>query len=831
MAEQPTGTVTLLFTDIEGSTALLRQLGTERYGHALDLHRTILRAAFQRHDGYEVDSEGDAFFVAFSRAVDAVAAAREGQAELAATEWPESQTIKVRMGIHTGEPAALPPKYVGLDVHKAARIMAAGHGGQVLLSRTARDLIGDEVHLRDLGEHRLKDLSGPERLWQLGESDFPPLKSLHQTNLPVQPFPLVGRERELAELAALFRDGARLVTLTGVGGAGKTRLAMQAAGEMADQFPDGVWFVPLASVADAGLVEGTVAQVLQVQDRLVDALRSKRLLIVLDNFEHLLDAGPAFAEVVAAAPDVRLLVTSRERLALSAEREYEVPPLRVADAVELFVMYARRADHSFEPDDAVTRIAQRLDGLPLALELAAARVKVLTTAQINARLGTSLDLLAGGARDVPERQRTLRATIGWSYDLLSPPERASFCRFGVFAGSFELDAAEAIAGAGLDVISSLVDKSLVRRTSDGRFFVLETIRQFAAEELAAEGGRDATRAEHARYYVGLARLSAIAPWAPFSEDWSSRFLLEEAQLRAALTTLRERGDQQALQEAAEALWYTWFRFGRLAEGRAWLEQALEPPPDDHHRHGVLLSGLSGIVWRQGDAEVALETAEAATAVFRRLDEPGWLVHTLRDISNAYVDLGDLDAGERALVESEECAVRVEDYVAVAMSRGNRAEIMLARSDFEGALRVARDAVELAEAHAGRDSAHAASIHHTCGLAQFCLGRIDEAAQSFRTALAAIGSRPDAEQVLFAVEGLAACAARIGELARAARLLGALGRLSADTGMRLYALPQSLHDEAVRVTRAALGIERFEECLAAGVELAVDELVREALRPI
>jgi hypothetical protein len=405
VAELPTGTVTFLFTDVEGSTRLLHERG-DAYADLLGEHRRALRECFGRHGGVEVDTQGDAFFVAFARASDALAAAAEGRDALA------SGPIRVRIGLHTGEPLVADGGYVGIDVHRAARIAAAGYGGQILVSQSTRDLAGSGS-LYDLGEHRLKDLTAPERIYQFGEGDFPPLKSLNATNLPVQPTPFVGREQELAHVLALV-SSHQLVTLTGAGGSGKTRLALQAAAEIVEEYPDGVWFVPLAAVRDPQLLEPTIAQTVGSPDDLRAFLRGKKALIVLDSLEQLL---PVAAGIVASL-DTRVLATSRTRLNVVAEQEYPVPTLPVDDAVALFTQRVRQLRPAFEADEYVTGIAERLDGLPLALELAAARVKVLTPKQILERLGRSLELLTSGAQDAPERQRTLRATIEWSYQLL-----------------------------------------------------------------------------------------------------------------------------------------------------------------------------------------------------------------------------------------------------------------------------------------------------------------------------------------------------------------------------------------------------------------------------
>ena len=365
-AELPTGTVTFLFTDVEGSTRLLHDFG-ERYVGVLSEHRRVLREAFARHGGVEVDTQGDAFFVAFAKASEALTAAVEGRDGLA------RGPIRVRMGLHTGEPTATAEGYVGMDVHRAARIAAAGHGGQILVSQSTRDL-APSSSLRDLGQHRLKDLTAPERIYQFGDEDFPPIKTLSQTNLPVQPTPLVGRERELEQLLGLL-DSNRLLTLTGPGGSGKTRLAMQVAAELVEEFPDGVWFVSLAPLVDPLLVLPTVAATIGAQDELSEHLRGKRMLLLLDNLEQVLSVAPKLGELLAQSPGVKLLTTSRERLSLAAEQEYSVPTLPLEDAVELFVARSRQLDPSFSADSTVGEICRRLDGLPLAVELAAARIR------------------------------------------------------------------------------------------------------------------------------------------------------------------------------------------------------------------------------------------------------------------------------------------------------------------------------------------------------------------------------------------------------------------------------------------------------------------------
>jgi predicted ATPase/class 3 adenylate cyclase len=566
MTELPTGTVTFLFTDIEGSTRLLDELG-DRYAEVLAEHHRVMRGAFEAYGGVEVDTQGDSFFVAFARGSDAVSAAAAAQEALAAGP------VKVRMGVHTGEPALTEEGYVGMDVHRAARVMAAGHGGQVLISSATRDLLDDRFRLRELGAHRLKDLSAPQHLFQLGDGDFPPLKTLHQTNLPVQPAPLVGREAELAVVLALVQE-SRLVTLTGAGGSGKTRLALQAAAELVDDFEDGVWWVSLAALRETELVEPTIAQVVGANDGVVDHLRSKQTLLLLDNFEQLLDAAPKVSALLAEATDLRVLVTSRERLGVAAEQEYAVPTMVAAEAVALFTTRAQRLRPDFEPDDAVAEICQRLDGLPLAIELAAARVKVMRPDQILERLAHSLDRLTSGACDAPERHQTLRATIEWSYNLLDEDERSLFASLGVFSGGCTLEAAEEVCEADIDTLQSLVEKNLLRRTDEGRFFMLETIKEFAQARLEQSSTANEMREAHARLISALAERAGSA----FRANEDPRALDEIAQeqdnVRAALTWLGASGrftDQLGVFANVSPFWKV---RGGYTEGLRWAEEAL-----------------------------------------------------------------------------------------------------------------------------------------------------------------------------------------------------------------------------------------------------------------
>ena len=613
-SDLPSGTVTFLFTDVEGSTKLLHELGAEGYAQALAEHRRVLREAFRAQGGVEVDTQGDAFFVAFPTAPGALAAVREMLAGLA------SGPIRVRMGLHTGTPFLAEEGYVGPDVNRAARIAACGHGGQVLVSSSTASLIEPSnkllqgVPLRDLGEHRLKDLSAPERIFQLGEEEFPPLTSLYRTNLPIPSTPFLGRERELTDVVDLLsRDEARLLTLTGPGGTGKTRLAAQAAGLASHGYPDGVWWVPLAPLRDHELVLQTAAQALGAEDGPAEHIADKKMLCLFDNFEQVVDAAPDLSGLLSACPNLDLLVTSREPLHLAGEQEYPVPPLVHEEGVGFFLARARGVKPDFRADDAVSEICRRLDDLPLALELAAARVKALSTAQILDRLEQRLPLLTGGARDAPERQRTLRATIEWSYDLLTEGERRLFARLSVFRGGCTLEAAEKVAEVDLDTLQSLVDKSLLRHSGE-RFWMLETIREFAAERLEASGETQNLLCRHAEHFVALAEeAEPHFRGSPEEAEWARRLEAEHDNFRAALDDLEASGETQLILQLAGALWRFWSLRGFEAEGRRRIEEALRVDERPTSARARALNAATGMAL-EDDLATARARAEEALAL-------------------------------------------------------------------------------------------------------------------------------------------------------------------------------------------------------------------------
>jgi predicted ATPase len=576
--------VTLLFTDIEGSTRLLHELG-DGYGDALDDHRRIVRAACAIHGGVEVDTQGDAFFMAFARASDAAAAAVDAQRGLA--DGP----VRVRMGLHTGEPRLTDEGYVGLDVHKGARIAAVGHGGQVLLSQTTRALV--DVDVRDLGLHRLKDLSAPERIYQLEiqglPCDFSLLKTIEagMKNLPVPRTSFVGRASELEAIDRLLEDpGCRLLTLVGPGGAGKTRLALEAAARRVDRYPHGVHFVPLASVASPDFLAPALAESIQfavdaahsgfsAQDQLLDYLSERSTLLVLDNFEHLVEGSGFLNEVIERAGHVELLTTSRERLNVQSEWVFDVEGLGLAEnghgsgsAVRLFVERATQVVPGFALDDAgysqALRICRLVDGMPLGIELAASWASVLSCAEIADEIEGNIDFLATSMHDVPERHRSLRAAIDQSWRLLTDEQRSAFSRLSVCRGSFDRGAAVAVTGADLRLLSELVAKSLLRRPDFGRFELHELLRQYAAEQLRLSPGEEAdARERHARHYAAMLlerQAALIGPELAVARD---ELRGELDNLRAAAEWSLAEDDEHAALEVLEAfyafLWmHSWF---------------------------------------------------------------------------------------------------------------------------------------------------------------------------------------------------------------------------------------------------------------------------------
>ena len=813
----PSGTVTFLFTDVEGSTRLLHEHGSG-YVDLLAEHRRALRDAFARHSGVEVDTQGDAFFVAFPRATDALAAAAEARDAL------EGGPIRVRMGIHTGEPMVTDEGYIGIDVHRAARIAASAHGGQIVLSETTRGLLEQDTPLRDLGEHRLKDLTGAERLFQLGDGDFPPLKTLDATNLPVASIPLVGREHELEELVALLSNGTRLLTLTGTGGTGKTRLALQVAAELVGTLYDGVFWVPLAGLSDPELLPSEVAQTIGAPDDLGGFLRGRELLILLDNFEHLLDAAPTVSTLLASSSGLRVLVTSRTPLRVSAEREYRLEPLPTDDASTLFVERARGVGREVTRDDTVSAICRRLDGLPLAIELAAARTKLLAPERLLERLESALPLLTGGARDAPERQRTLHATIEWSYDLLDAGGQELFARLAVFAGAYPIAAAEEVCGADLDGLAALVDASLLRPIGDDRLLMLETIREYAGEKLEASGEAGELRERHARFFGALAE-RAYAHRFEAEAEWSARLDEDHDDVRAALDWLQRNDTDRAL-ELAGALGWFWLSRGLLAEGSGRLSNALAGSAAAGRVRTRALTASGALVARHGDVAGGRAQLEESIALWRELGDEDELASALDVLGWVLVyHPGDNPGALAAFEQSRELRRRLGDSAGETRALVGIAQVLVALGDSERAEAMSRDLLEMS----GGDPRTEHFAFHFLADCSLMRGDTQEAETRYRESLRAALPLGDVVETSFEVEGVAMAAAGNGDPERALRLAGAVEALYESVGVS-FSIPfwEGFRERYLGPAREQLGAEA-DAMWAEGRALAFDDAVELALR--
>jgi predicted ATPase/class 3 adenylate cyclase len=818
MAELPTGTVTFLFTDIEGSTKLLHELGDE-YADVLAEHRRILREAFSAHDGVEVDTQGDAFFVAFARATDAAAAAAESQEALA--DGP----VRVRMGIHTGEPIRTEEGYAGMDVHRAARIAGVGHGGQVLVSQTSRDLLDGHVELRDLGAHRLKDLTEAQRLYQIGDREFTPLKSLNRTNLPVTANALVGREQELTELCGLLENGTRLVTLTGAGGSGKTRLALQVAAELSEDFGDGVFFVPLAPVQDPELVAPTIEQAAGLRE--LAELRHAEVLLVLDNMEHLLASTEFVSALLGDAPSVKLLATSRAPLRLTGEHEYSLDPLRGEEAVELFLERARSAKRDVGYDDAIPEICRRLDGLPLALELAASRVKVLEPPLLLERLERRLPLLTGGTRDAPDRQQTLRATIDWSYGLLDEPLRLALRRLSVFAGSFSLDAVESVTETDLEQIAQLTDWSLLKPTGEGRFFMLETIREYAAEQLEGSGEQEEFRNRHLTFFLDLAIEAEPNLTGPEQAEWYRLLAAEQDNLREALARACETRDGDRAQMLSGTIWRFWMNRGQIEEAGRWYERALALGPGSAKAHARALFGEAHVREARSDPELRRSYEDVVEAL-RTSGETRWLILAMTHLAGAYAEKGDMARAERLSAEGIALAQRTGDVRGEAVTMVNLAYSRTLEGDLAGAEKLLQDALP-----AVRSINDAYSIAMcSSDLAKLAVrrGDVDRAAEYLVEGLTLSGSIGSVLVTAGMLPLAAAVALARGDSDAATRLCAVCKAICDDRGFDLDGDTLALLRDTIEEARGVLG-DGFGEQWAAGAELEHEAAVELALASI
>lgn len=807
-----TVTFTFLFTDMAGSTLRWESDPVAMRG-VLARHDAILRAAITAHGGTVFKTVGDAFYAVFADAPTALNAALVAQRALFAEDWGDGDPLRVRMALHTGSVEARDGDYYGRPLNRVARLLSAGHGGQVLVSRITEELIRDSlppgVTLRDMGEARLKDLLLPEHIFQVVApdlpADFPPLKTLdmRRTNLPAQATMLVGREREVKEVVSLLqRDDVRLLTLTGPGGTGKTRLAVQAAAEVVETFADGVSFVPLADVADPARVISQIAETLGISEgsgqslgaRLHAALREQHTLLVLDNFEQVTDAGATISQLLATAPGLKVLATSRSALRVYGEREYPVPPLPLPNArrlppldklvqiesVRLFVARAQEVNANFAINPAnaaaVAEICRRLDGLPLAIELAAARIKLLTPQALADRLTNSLQVLTGGARNLPARQQTLRGAIDWSYTALEPDEQTLFARMAVFAGGGTLTAIETICNADhdlrtdlLDGLSSLADKSLLRQDEgtgdEPRFAMLSTIREYAYERLETRGEATTLRRAHAAYYLALAEQAEGHLTGVRQGEWLHRLEEEHDNMRVALRGALEQRETETAIRLVGAFWRFWQAHGYLSEGRRWIERALELPsgPPDAAQ-AKALDGLGALAQMLGDYAAARTHYEASLAIRRTMGYQAGVAHSLSNLGGMAREQGDFTMARASYEESLAIRRAAGDTEGITRTLTNLGIMAQRQGDYAAA----RDYYEESLAIARQKGLTQAAAHALSNLGVVAQQQGDNAAARLRygEALAIGRAMGDTSVVGFALNNLGAVAKQQGDFAAA-----------------------------------------------------------------
>lgn len=873
----PTGpAVVFLFTDIEGSTRCERSVGSVAWASIVARHDSLLREAIEGCGGTVVKTEGDAFFAAFDDPVAALRAAAQAQHAVAGEAWPGGLTIRVRMGLHLGEGRLRsarpgePEDYVGIDVNYAARIAAAGNGRQIVVSAPLVAAIPDDftaipgfgpVELIDAGARTVKDFDEPAHLFRLvvpgvADDDRALRTTDAPTNLPGEVTELVGREADIAVLREALAE-SRIVTLTGPGGSGKTRLALGLARDVRDRFPHGTWFIDLAAVREASLIESAIASAIDVRESpeigLADALRAflrdRSALLVLDNLEQLLpDGAEIVARLVRSAPDVRLIITSRELLRIAGERGYPVPPLDVDAGVRLFVDRARshRSDLVLSDDAfvAVRAIAERLGGLPLAIELAAARVRVMSPAMILERLGQTLDL-GGGARDMPERQRTLRGAIAWSHDLLSPTEQRLFARLGVFAGGCTTEAAYAVADPdgdlGLDVavgLESLADKSLVRIELPGeasantaaaldetRFSLHPLLREYALERLGELGEGAAIEARFAAVYATIAESAGPAILSQTGEATIHRLDRDDRNMRAAIDWSIANDQPDFGLRILGSIWRWFQQRGRLREGRGLLATLLgQIPTGDPRVRLTALSAAGGLAYWMNDFAGAGSAYEERLALAMTIDDPLLM-------ADAHYDLGFLGvANKDAATLREHEQIALDLYTAAGRDDGvarARQALVLAlflTGDYEGAHELELQNFEAFK----RDASHLQVADSMTLLAAIAF-RLGDPATSWQRTVAGLRVFVSVDSASGLARGLGMAAILLltsGDLELGARATGATYRLVREKGVMLAPVAVlHLPDPAI-LSVEKLGAERSEELMAAGAAVAVEDMLAE-----
>ncbi|MBA3552535.1 MAG: tetratricopeptide repeat protein [Actinobacteria bacterium] len=871
--ELPTGTVTFLFSDIEGSTRLVQELG-DGYHRALEDHSRTFREIIAREGGHDVGTEGDSFFVVFPSARGAVSAAVSLQRALAGRAASAGPALRVRVGLHTAEAVLGGDNYVGLEVHRAARISGAGHGGQILLSASTRSVVGDRLpdglSIRDLGDHRLRDLTRPERLYQVVAADlpgeFPALRTLDNrpNNLPLSLTSFIGRAAELEEVKRLL-DQTRLLTLTGPGGTGKTRLSLQLAAAASDQFPHGVFFVTLAPIFDPALVPSTIAQTLGLyevtggpgspQERLAEYLRDRELLLVLDNFEQVLSAAPVVTDLLRASPGLKVVVTSRAVLHVTGEWEYPVPPLGLPDprhlpglpvlsqfeAVALFIERAAAVKPGFQVTNenapAVAEICARLDGLPLAIELAAARVRLLSPQAILARLGSRLALAIGGARDVPERQRTLRQAIDWSHDLLDPAERKLFARLAAFVGGAGLEEIETVCGPaadlGMDVleaVGSLKEKSLVTTIGEDwgepRFSMLETIREYAAERLEESGEAEEIRRRHAEVFLALVELAEPKLTGRERMPWLDRLEREHDNLRAALRWTSEQGDHDRALTMAGKLWRFWQQRGMIEEGRLRVGDAMARAGGEADPRARLkaLEAAGSLAYWQADIDGQTAFYQEALALARRIGDEASIANALYNASFPLIYTERLEEARRHLEESLALYERLGDRLGVARVEWGLGDVFFVERRFEEAEPFLQRS--LAGFRQGGDVTMEGWALFLLGSGSRAQGDPAEADARLKEALRLFAEARDVPGVLFVLDSLGEIAAEAGDEDRGSRLRGAAEALKVSSGAAL--IETSRKYSGVTSDEERVTIEQGSAGFAEGHRMTLDQAVAYAL---